>query len=214
MNTQSRELTPSVELFRLWYEEGYPNMPSININGVGDWDWESLQFLNESSISVSDSSVVGTEVVNTPTLVSSINQEISPNGEGHDTIFLSFKAESPGRIKVTDLDVEYKMRTRAIGVYFDGDLAVPDGVKRTLTVKAAAGDDVEKVTRTFVELIKSNGDNPSFAWEFGDTASVECQNVATLKHGEHVKNQTYRKITRTKQNPGKNTKNIAKPSIT
>ena len=71
-------------------------MPSININGVGDWDWESLQFLNESSISVSDSSVVGTEVVNTPTLVSSINQEISPNGEGHDTIFLSFKAESPG----------------------------------------------------------------------------------------------------------------------
>ena len=56
---------------------------------------------------------------------------------------------------VTDLDVEYKMRTRAIGVYFDGDLAVPDGVKRTLTVKAAAGDDVEKVTRTFVELINS-----------------------------------------------------------
>ena len=171
MNSQSRELTPSVDLFRLWYEEGYPNMPSININGVGDWDWESLQFLNESSISVSDSSVVGTEVVNTPTLVSSINQEISPNGEGHDTIFLSFKAESPGRIKVTDLDVEYKMRTRAIGVYFDGDLAVPDGVKRTLTVKAAAGDDVEKVTRTFVELINSNGDNPSFAWEFGDSCS-------------------------------------------
>ncbi len=171
MNTQSKELTPSVEMFRLWYEEGYPNMPSININGVGDWDWESLQFLNESSISVSDSSVVGTEVINTPTLVSSINQEISANGEGTDTIFLSFKAESPGRIKVTDLDVEYKLRTRAIGAYFDGDVAVPDGIKRTLTVKAAAGDDVERVSKTFVELINSNGDNPSFIWEYGDSCS-------------------------------------------
>ncbi|RPG75311.1 MAG: hypothetical protein CBE08_003945 [Euryarchaeota archaeon TMED248] len=171
MNSQSRDLSPSVELFRLWYEEGYPDMPSININGIGDWDWESLQFLNESSISVSDSSIVGTEVLNSPTLVSAINQEISSNGEGDDTIFLSFKAESPGRIKVTDLDVEYNMKTRAIGVYFDGDVAVPDGIKRMLTVKAAAGDDVERVTKTIVELINSNGNNPSFIWEFGDSCS-------------------------------------------
>ena len=171
MNSQSRDLTPSIELFRLWYEEGYPNMPSINVNGVGDWDWESLQFLNESSISVSDSSVVGTEVLNTPTLVSAINQAIPENGEGTETIFLSFKAESPGRIKVTDLDLEYHMKTRAIGVYFDGDVAVPDGIKRMLTIKAAAGDDVERVTKTIVELINSNGDNPSFIWEFGDSCS-------------------------------------------
>ncbi|MBT05255.1 MAG: hypothetical protein CMA92_05785 [Euryarchaeota archaeon] len=180
MNSQSRELTPSVEFLRLWYEEGYPNMPSININGVGDWDWESLQFLNESSISVSDSSIVGSEVLNSPTLVSALNQEISPNGEGDDLIYLSLKAESPGRIKITDLDVEYILKTRAVGVYFDGDVAVPDGVKRTLTVKAAAGDDVQRVTKTFVELINSNGNNPSFIWEFGDlcSSSTNSQMIA------------------------------------
>ena len=71
--------SPSIESFTLWYEEGYPDKPSININGVGDWDWESLQFLNESSIIVSDSSIVGSEVVKTPTLVSACLLYTSPS---------------------------------------------------------------------------------------------------------------------------------------
>jgi len=168
--------SPSIDSFTLWYEEGYPDKPSININGVGDWDWESLQFLNESSITVSDSSIVGSEVIQTPTLVSAINQEIPSNGEGDETVFLSIKAETPGRMKITDLDVEYKMQTRAISVDLDGDVSVPDGIKRTLTVKAAAGDDVERITRTFVEIINSNGNNPSFIWELGDSCSTNTNN--------------------------------------
>jgi hypothetical protein len=172
LNSVNRIVSPSIDTFTLWYEEGYPDKPSININGVGDWDWESLQFLNESSISVSDSSIVGSEVKSTPELVSSINQEISANGEGDETVFLSIKAETPGRIKITDLDVEYKMQTRAISVALDGGLAVPDGIKRILTVKAAAGDDVNRVTKTVVELINSNGNNPSFIWELGDSCST------------------------------------------
>lgn len=168
--------SPSIDSFTLWYEEGYPDKPSININAVGNWDWESLQFLNESSITVSDSSIVGSEVIQTPTLVSAINQEIPSNGEGDETVFLSIKAETPGRMKITDLDVEYKMQTRAISVDLDGDVSVPDGIKRTLTVKAAAGDDVERITRTFVEIINSNGNNPSFIWELGDSCSTNTNN--------------------------------------
>ena len=168
--------SPSIESFTLWYEEGYPDKPSININGVGDWDWESLQFLNESSIIVSDSSNVGSEVVKTPTLISAINQEIPNNGDGDEEIYLSIKAETPGRIKITDLDVEYKMETRAISVDLEGGLAVPDGIKRMLSVKAAAGDDVVSITRTVVEIINSNGNNPSFIWETGDSCSTNTNN--------------------------------------
>ena len=176
MSTSNPHLSPAIDTFTLWYEEGYPDKPSININGVGDWDWESLQFLNESSILVSDSSIVGSEVVSTPTLVSAINQEISSNGEGDETIYFSIKAETPGRIKITNLDVEYKMQTRAVSVDLDGGLAVPDGIKRILTVKAAAGDDVIRVTRTVVEIINSNGNNPSFIWELGDSCSTSTNN--------------------------------------
>ena len=172
LTTASIYSSPSLDIFTLWYEEGYPDKPSININGVGDWDWESLQFLNESSIYVSDSSIVGSEVVSTPTLVSAINQEIANNGDGDEVVFLSFKAETPGRIKITNLDVEYKMQTRAVGVNLDGGLGVPDGIKRILTVEAAHGDDVNRVTRTVVELINSNGNNPSFIWESGDSCST------------------------------------------
>ena len=168
--------SPSIDSFTLWYEEGYPDKPSININGVGNWDWESLQFLNESSIIVSDSSIVGSEVVQTPTLVSAINQEVPSNGEGDEEIYLSIKAETPGRMKITDLDVEYKMETRAISVELDGGLAVPDGIKRMLTVKTAAGDDVVRISRTFVEIVNSNGDNPSFVWELGDSCSTSTNN--------------------------------------
>ena len=176
LSTSNLYLSPSIDSFTLWYEEGYPDMPSINVNGVGDWDWESLQFLNESSIDVSDSSIVGSEVVKTPSLVSAINQEVSNNGEGDETIFFSFKAETPGRIKVTDLDVEYKMQTRAISVDLDGGLAVPDGIKRMLTVKAAAGDDVVRVTKTVVEIINSNGNNPQFVWQLGDSCMTNTNN--------------------------------------
>lgn len=172
LSTTNIYVSPSINKFTLWYEEGYPDKPSINVNGVGDWDWESLQFLNESSIFVSDSSIVGTQVVSTPTLVSAINQEIPQNGDGDEVIFFSIKAETPGRIKITNLDIEYKMQTRVISVDLDGGLAVPDGIKRILTVKAAAGDDVNMVTRTVVEIINSNGNNPSFIWEDGDSCST------------------------------------------
>jgi len=176
MSSLSLYSTPYLDSFKLWYEEGYPDRPSININGVGNWDWESLQFLNESSIQVSDSSQVGTEVVNNPTLVSSLNQEISRNGEGDEIVYFSVKAESSGRVKITDLDIEYKMQTRAISVDLDGGLAVPDGISRMLSVKVAPGDDVIRVTKTIVELINTNGDNPRFMWQLGDSCSSSTNN--------------------------------------
>ena len=58
-----------------------PDRPAININEVGSWDWQSVVFLNGSTIIASDSSVVGTEVSSVPNLVGALNAELTRNVE-------------------------------------------------------------------------------------------------------------------------------------
>ena len=44
-----------------WYEEGYPDKPELDVGNDGTFDWQSVQFLNESSVIASDASNVGSK---------------------------------------------------------------------------------------------------------------------------------------------------------
>lgn len=172
LDTTDVTVTPSVTSFTLEYEEGYPDRPRIDVGNDGSYDWESLLFLNESSVDASDDSIVGQDVKDTPTLVSAFNDAIPDNGDGTVDITLAVKAASPGRIKISNLDVAYVMQTRAIGASLEGGMLAPDGAHRDLVVDVARGDDVTRVNRVDVTLQNSHGEDPTVQWSRGDQCSV------------------------------------------
>ena len=172
MTTSDSATTPLIDSFTLHYEEGYPDRPNIDIGNDGQWDWESLQFLNESSVEASDDSVIGVDVKFTPTMVQAFNDAIPENGFGDVLVSLGVKAATSGRIKISNIDIAYKMQTRAIDASLEGGQASPDGIYRNLVVRVANGDEVDRVTKTVVALEHSYGDNPTFSWMRGDSCST------------------------------------------
>ena len=164
--------TPVMDSLELFYEEGYPDRPRIDVGADGNFDWESILFLNESSIDVSDDSVVGVEVDYQPTLVDAFNDFIPDNGDGVVEVPLAIKAQTSGRVKISNIDIAYKMNTHAINAVFEGGMAAPDGIARNLIVKVAHGDEVNFVTEVTVSLNNSRGENPTFKWQQGDTCST------------------------------------------
>ena len=164
--------TPLIDSFVLNYEEGYPDRPKLDIGNDGQWDWDSLQFLNESSVEASDDSIIGVDVKYSPTMIQAFNDAIPENGFGDVLVTLGVKAASSGRIKISNIDISYKMQTRAIDASLEGGQASPDGVFRNLIVRVANGDDVDRVTKTVVALEHSYGDNPKFSWVRGDSCST------------------------------------------
>ena len=173
LGTSDSTVTPVVESFILWYEEGYPDAPQLDVGDDGDWDWKSILFLNESSVVASDDSQVGTVVSQTPTLVDAFNDHIPENGVGMVEIPIAVKANTPGRVKLTDLDIEYRLNSRVLDASLEGGLLAPDGVYRNLVVRLAHGDLVDRVTEATIGLNSSYGENPAFRWLRGDSCSVE-----------------------------------------
>ena len=57
LDTTDSSESPKIDLFTLWYEEGYPDGPQLDVGDDGDWDWQSILFLNESSVIASDESI-------------------------------------------------------------------------------------------------------------------------------------------------------------
>ena len=172
MTSTDRFKTPMMDSLELFYEEGYPDRPRIDVGADGTFDWESVLFLNESTIQVSDASVVDEEVVNQPTLVDAFNEYVPDNGEGMVEVPLAVKAQTSGRIKITNIDIAYKMNTHAISAVFEGGMAAPDGIARNLIVKVAHGDEVNFVTEVTASLNNSRGENPTFKWQQGDVCST------------------------------------------
>ena len=172
MTSTDRYKTPMMDSLELFYEEGYPDRPRIDVGADGNFDWESILFLNESAIQVNDDSVVGEDVKYQPTLVDAFNEFIPDNGEGMVEVPLAIKAQTSGRVKVTNLDIAYKMNTHAINAMFEGGMAAPDGIARNLIVKVAHGDEVNFVTEVTASLNNSRGDNPTFKWQKGDSCST------------------------------------------
>ena len=172
MTTSDSATSPLMDSFTLHYEEGYPDRPKIDIGNDGIWDWESLQFLNESSVEASDDSVVDVDVKFTPTMIQAFNDAIPENGFGDVLVSLAVKAATSGRIKISNIDIAYKMQTRAIDASLEGGQASPDGIYRNLVIRVANGDEVDRVTKTVVALEHSYGDNPTFSWARGDSCST------------------------------------------
>ena len=172
LTTGSDVITPKIDAFVFWYEEGYPDSPQLDVGDDGTWDWKSILFLNESSVVASDDSPVGGVVSESPTLVDAFNSHIPDNGVGNVEIPIAVKANTPGRVKITDLDVEYRLKTRVLDASLEGGLVTPDGVFRNLVVRLAHGDLVDKVTEATIGLNNSHGGNPAFKWVRGDSCSV------------------------------------------
>jgi hypothetical protein len=172
LDTSDTSITPKVDSFILWYEEGYPDGPQLDIGGDNVWDWKSILFLNESSVVASDDSPVGSVVSEAPGLVDAFNSHIPDNGVGTVDIIIAVKANTPGRVKLTELDIEYRLKTRVLDASLEGGLVSPDGVYRNLIVRLAHGDLVDRVTEATIGLNHSNGGNPAFKWLRGDSCSV------------------------------------------
>ena len=172
MGTTDNTETPKVDSFILWYEEGYPDAPQLDVGDDNVWDWKSILFLNESSVVASDDSAVGSVVSDAPSLVDAFNSHIPSNGVGTVEIPIAVKANTPGRVKITELDIEYRMKTRVMDASLEGGLVAPDGVYRNLVVRLAHGDLVDRVTEATIGLNNSHGGNPAFNWLRGDTCSL------------------------------------------
>jgi len=173
MSTTDDTTTPKVDKMILWYEEGYPDGPKLDVGADNTWEWDSILFLNESSVVASDDSPVGVVVADPPTLVDAFNNLIPDNGVGTVEIPIGVKANSPGRVKLSDIDIEYRLKTRVLDASLEGNLVAPDGVYRNLVVRMAHGDLVDRVTEATIGLNNSNGPNPAFKWIRGDTCSIE-----------------------------------------
>ena len=182
LNSNDAEMTPFLNRIIFWYEEGYPDRPELDIGNDGDWNWRSLLFLNESSVVASDNSIVGDEVALQPDLVSEFNQHISRNGVGTSPVVIAVKAASPGRVSISDLDITYRMQTRALDVSIDGGLLVPDGVWRNMVTRVAVGDDAQDITDVSVGLQNPLGDDLSYRWEIGDSCSVSDPSITALSY--------------------------------
>ena len=171
MSSTDDSVTAVVDSFILWYEEGYPDAPQLDVGDDGEWDWKSILFLNESSVVASDDSPVGTVVSESPSLVDAFNDHIPANGVGMVEIPIAVKANTPGRVKLTDLDIEYRLNTRVLDASLEGGLIAPDGVYRNLVVRMAHGDLVDRVTEATIGFNNSHGPNPAFKWFRGDSCS-------------------------------------------
>ena len=172
LGTNDTTITPKVDSFVLWYEEGYPDAPQLDVGDDGVWDWKSILFLNESSVVASDDSPVGSVVSESPGLVDAFNSHIPDNGVGTVEIPIAVKANTPGRVKLTELDIEYRLKTRVLDASLEGGLVTPDGVYRNLIVRLAHGDLVDRVTEATIGLNNSHGGDPAFNWLRGDSCSV------------------------------------------
>ena len=172
MSTNDPSVTPTIDSMLLEYEEGYPDRPRLDVGNDLVWDWESLLFLNESAVEASDNSVVSVDVKYAPTLIAAFNAAVPENGDGDVLIPIAVKAASSGRVKISNIDIAYKMQTRAVDASLEGGLVAPDGVSRNLITKVAPGDDVDYVTDALVAINNSYGENPAFSWERGDVCTV------------------------------------------
>ena len=185
LSTSDGTSTPSMDGMILWYEEGYPDRPRLDVGDDDEWDWISTQFLNESSVTASDDSVVGQEVLAAPSLVDAFNDHIPQNGVGTVDVPIAVKAASSGRVKLSALDITYRLRTRALDATMESSVLAPDGDQRLLIVRAAPGDDVMRIEGLDISLTRNVGDRPTFSWSIGGGCSgTQPTNASlTFDHG-------------------------------
>ena len=174
METTEPTMTPKMDQFVLRYLEAFPNKVQLDIGDDSTWDWRGLGFLSQGiTVIASDDSVVGEDVSHPPTMVASLNQHVPSNGIGSVEIPIAVKAAEAGRVKMTDLDISYRMKTRVLDASLDGGTLAPDDEWRTLEVRVAVGDEADRIMSVKVELENTHGESPIMMWQLGDI----CQSL-------------------------------------
>ena len=161
LNTSSSSETPSMDELTLHYEEGYPSAVRIDVGDDGTDEYTGSGGLQDP-IMVSGQS-----------MVDALNDEIPQNGEGTVNITFTIRAASPGRVRLSDLDITYRFRTRVIDTSIDGGMLVPDGVDRILVTQIAIGDDATNLQQVDLTLQSSHGADPVLRWQAGDSCAEE-----------------------------------------
>ena len=160
MSTTDDSVTPHLNTFSLDYEEGYPAAVRLDIGNDGVYEVVLSGLLNQPV------DITG------PDLVTAFNDHILDNGVGVSNVTLTLVAGSPGRIKVTDLDVTYRLKTRVLDAELEGGMLVPDGATRVFMTRVAIGDEADRITQVQVELQASGSSNPIIQWQSGNSCSV------------------------------------------
>ncbi|MDP6899234.1 MAG: hypothetical protein QGF94_00145 [Candidatus Thalassarchaeaceae archaeon] len=159
LNTTDNTITPSLESLTMHYEEGYPSSVKIDVGDDGAYEYIGSGGLQDPVI------------VNDPSIADSLNLHIPQNGEGTVNITFTISAGSPGRVKLSDLDITYRYRTRVLNSVVEGGLVVPDGNDRILVTQIAIGDDASSLNRVDLELQSSHGSDPIMRWTAGNTCT-------------------------------------------
>jgi hypothetical protein len=160
MSTTDDSVTPLLNSFSLDYEEGYPSAVRLDVGNDGSYEVILTGLLNQP-VDISG-----------PELVTAFNDNILDNGVGVSNVTLTLVAGSPGRIKVTNLDITYRLRTRVLDAELEGGMLVPDGATRVLMTRVSIGDEADRITQVQVELQATAGANPILQWQSGDSCSV------------------------------------------
>ena len=157
--TSDDSKTPMLDELTLHFEEGYPSGVKIDIGDDNTNEYVGTGGLQDPVI------VSGSEVVD------ALNNQIPQNGDGSVNITVTIRAASPGRVRISDLDITYRYQTRVISTSLDGNMLVPDGVDRVLVTNIAIGDDSSQLQRVDVALKSSHGENPVLRWQVGNQCS-------------------------------------------
>lgn len=160
MTTSNRSITPEISSFVLEYEEGYPSDVRLDLGDDTIIDYQGVGLLNNPL------------AVSSAALVDALNAHVPSNGIGSVEIPIVVSASSPGRVRLSSLDITYRLQTRVLDANLDGAMLVPDGAYRTLVVRSAIGDQANDIRRVEVELINSDGPNPKVRWDGGDSCST------------------------------------------
>lgn len=171
--TTDSSITPLLDTFSLDYEEGYPTAVRLDIGNDNTNEFIGTGLLN-SPVDIDGAS-----------LVTAFNDHIASNGVGISNVTLGLSAGSPGRIKISNLDITYRMNTRTLDAALEGELLVPDGDSRILLVRVATGDEADRITQVQVELGAQANSNPILQWQIGNTCSTisDVDNLVSFDSG-------------------------------
>ena len=152
--------TPFLDSFTLDYEEGYPTAVRLDIGDDNSNEYNGSGLLNQPI------------VISGASLVDAFNHNILDNGIGVSNVTFGLSAGSPGRIMVSNLDITYKMNTRAIDIEVEGNMLVPDGENRVMLVRVAKGDEADRITQVQVELQANGRNNSVLQWQSGNVCDL------------------------------------------
>ena len=160
MSTTDSSISPMLDSFSLDYEEGYPTAVRLDIGHDNTNEYTGTGLLNQPIV------IDGQE------LVDAFNLHVLDNGVGVSNVTLGLSAGSPGRIMVSNLDITYRMNTRALDIEVEGNMLVPDGENRVLLVRVAKGDEADRITQTQVELQANGRNNSVLQWQSGNVCDL------------------------------------------